>query len=181
MILALAAVALANEPAEPASRGLEWHLEGSSQLLPDTVALDLRARADGKHDGYILGAMRVDPTGQWIGRAGVGFDVFGGGTVVDLKLGVFLGGVGDLSNHSMIGRPTAGGEVLFGLRFGRVYGFLRHMQGFAGPFEDLLTESELRVGFRFSDHISAHGQLLAINPGTDLWSGGAGLGMEYTF
>lgn len=180
MFVPFVAAALAAEPAMPASE-LDWHVEASSQLMPDTVALDLRARADGRRDGYVLAAVRVDPTGGWIGRAGVGIDVFGAGDGMDLKLGLFLGGVGDLAVPTRMGRPTAGGEVQFGLRFGRVFGHIRHMHGFAGPFEDMLTEDELRVGFFFSDQLSAHLQLVATNPGVEIWSGGAGGGVEYRF
>ncbi len=185
-MLVLLTVALAHEsadappPKEPPARP-EWHFEASSQLMPETVTLDLRVRADGKRDGYVLAAMRVDPSGQWLGRAGVGFDLFGGGRTVDLKLGVFLGGVGDLTDRSMIGRPTLGGEVLFGLRFGRVYGHIRHLDGFVGPWEDRLTEDELRVGFQIAEHVGVHGQVVAVNPGTQRWSGGAGVGVEVAF
>ncbi|MSQ04300.1 MAG: hypothetical protein EXR71_20870 [Myxococcales bacterium] len=186
MFLPLFALAVAHDPAdapppsEPPVRP-EWHLEASSQLMPDTLTLDLRARADGKRDGYVLAAMRIDASGRWLGRAGVGFDLFGGGRTVDLKLGVFLGGVGDLDDRSMVGRPTLGGEVLFGLRFGRVYGHIRHLDGFVGPLEARLTEDELRVGFQVAEHVGVHGQLVAVNPGTEIWTGGAGVGVEVAF
>lgn len=179
MLLFLATTALAQTPA--AFEDLDWHIEASSQLMPETVTLDVRGRADGPKDGYVLAAARIDPTGGWLGRAGVGFDVFGAGDGMDLKLGLFAGGVGDLTVPSMMGRPTFGGEVLFGMRFGRLFWHIRHLQGFAGPFEDLLTEDELRVGFRFSEQLAAHFQLIATNPGTEIWSGGAGGGVEVSF
>lgn len=169
-------------PPEPvATPGPEWHIEASSQLMPETVTLDLRARAEGKHDGYVDAALRVDPSGQWLGHAGVGLDVFGGGSVVDLRLGLFLGGVGDLSREAMFGRPAVGGEVLFGLKFGRVYGHYRHLDGFAGPLEDRLTEDELRLGFVLTEHLRVHGQVIAVNPGDHLLRGGAGIGVEAVF
>jgi hypothetical protein len=63
MLLLLASTAFA----EP-----EYHAELSGQLMPDTVALDLRGRVDGEHDGYVSASMRVEPGGCWkIGRAHV--------------------------------------------------------------------------------------------------------------
>ena len=156
----------------------EYHAEASAQILPSEVAADLRARVDGEHDGYIGGAMRVSPGGAWLGHAGVGLDVLGGGDAVDLKLGLFLGGTGDVSELAMYGRPAAGFEGLFGLRIGRVYGSYRHLDGFAGPLEDRLTEDELRVGFALTDHLRLHGQYLLTNPGTHTYEGGAGIGVE---
>lgn len=184
---ALVAAASADEPAvapppEPvAVPGPEWHIEATSQLMPETVTLDLRVQAEGKHDGYVNAALRVDPRGRWLGHAGVGLDLFGGGKTVDLRLGLFLGGVGDMSQDAMFGRPTVGGEVLFGLKFGRVYGHYRHLDGFAGPLEDRLTEDELRVGFGLTDHLRVFGQVVALNPGDKLVEGGAGIGVEAVF
>jgi len=181
LTLLLAAPAFAHDAEENKPDRPEFHVEASSQLLPDTVALDLRVAAEGKHDGYVNVAMRVDPTGAWIGHTGVGFDLFGGGSAVDLKLGLFLGAVGDLSEQAMFGRPAVGGEVTFGLKFGRVYGHYRHLDGFAGPLEDRLTEDELRLGFCLTDHVRVHGQLVALNPGDEVWRGGAGVGAEFVF
>jgi hypothetical protein len=168
----------------PAQAAPEYHVEATSQIMPDTVALDVRGRMDGEHDGYVTAVARVDPTGCWIGRAGVGFDVFGGKDGVDLKLGLFLGGTGDVSDPArptLYGRPTAGAEVLFGLKIGRVYGWYRHTDGFAGPLEDRLTEDELRLGFRVTDNVRVHGQYLIYNPGDQVVRGGAGLGAEVVF
>jgi len=175
-MLAAFALVTAAVAAEP-----EYHFEATSQIMPETVALDVRARMDGEHDGYVTTVARIDPTGTWIGRAGVGIDVFGGKDGVDLKLGLFLGGAGDLTQSSMIGRPTAGAEIQFGLNIGRVYGWYRHTDGFAGPLEDRLTEDELRVGFRISDTVRVHGQYLIYNPGDAIIRGGAGAGLEVVF
>ena len=179
----LATPAFAHDPAPPAPPEPdrpEIHLEVSSQLVPETVTLDLRAAAEGAHDGYVNAAMRVDPTGAWLGHAGIGFDVFGG-SAVDLRFGLFLGGVGNVAQGTMVGRPTVGGEALFGLKFGRVYGHFRHLDGFVGPLEDRLTEDELRVGFCLTDHVRVHGQLVGFNPGDRIWRGGAGVGAEVVF
>jgi hypothetical protein len=156
----------------------EFHLEGTSQIMPDTVALDVRGRVDGEHDGYLSANARIDPTGVWVGRTGIGFDVFGGRDGVDLKLGLFLGGTGDLSERSMLGRPAAGAELRFGVKIGRVYGWYQHVDGFAGPLEDRLTEDELRLGFRLTDKVRVHGQYLIYNPGDGIGHGGAGIGAE---
>lgn len=172
MLLVLASLAAAHP---------EFRAEATSQLLPSTVALDLRGRADGEHDGYVSANARIDPTGAWIGRAGIGVDVFGGGDGVDLKLGLFLGGVGDVTAPAMYGRPAAGAEVLFGLKIGRVYGSYRHVDGFAGPLEDRLTEDELRLGFRLTDDLRLHGQYLVYDPGAVDPQGGAGVGVEVIF
>lgn len=159
----------------------EFHVEASGQFLPQTVALDVRGRMDGEHDGYLLTAVRVEPTGAWLGRAGVGLDVFGGGDGLDLRLGLFLGGTGNLLVPSVTSRPAAGFEGWIGAKIGRVYGSYRHLDGFAGPLEDRLTEDELRVGFRVSDHVGVHGQYIFTNPGDRTWTGGAGLGAEVIF
>lgn len=174
-------IALALALAPEAAAAPEFHVEANSQIMPETVALDVRGRVDGEKDGYLSAVTRIDPTGTWIGRAGIGFDVFGGGETVDLKLGLFLGGTGDLSDLSMVGRPTAGAELLFGLKFGRVYGHYRHVDGFAGPLEDRLTEDELRLGFRVTDAVRVHGQYLIYNPGDEIVRGGAGIGAEIVF
>ncbi|GDX82338.1 hypothetical protein LBMAG42_41490 [Deltaproteobacteria bacterium] len=184
--LAFATAAFADEPAPPAVEpvaipGPEWHIEATSQLMPENVTLDLRARAEGKHDGYVDVAVRVDPRANWLGHAGVGFDLFGGGKTVDLRLGLFLGGVGNVSQGALFGRPAVGGEVRFGLKFGRVYGHYRHLDGFAGPLEDRLTEDELRLGFCLTDNLRVHAQVIALNPGDKLVEGGAGLGVEAVF
>lgn len=175
----LLALALAVTPA--AHSAPEVHAEANAQLLPTTVALDLRARMEGEKDAYVCVVTRIDPTGTWVGRAGVGFDVFGAGETVDLKLGLFLGGTGNAAALAMYGRPTAGAEVLFGLTFGRVSGHYRHVDGFAGPLEDRLTEDELRVGFRITDAVRVHGQYLIYNPGDAITRGGAGIGAEVVF
>lgn len=159
----------------------EIHLEGSAQVLPTTAALDIRARADGERDAYVLGAVRVDPTGQWIGRAGVGIDVLGSGDGIDLKLGLFLGGTGDAGELTWNGRPAAGGEIQLGVSVGRVFGSYRHMDGFAGPLEDRLTEDELRLGFALTDRWRVHGQALEVNPGDGEWRPSFGLGVEAVF
>lgn len=167
--------------AAPAFAAPEYHVEASSQILPSTVAFDVRGRVDGEKDGYVGVVTRVDPTGAWIGRAGIGFDVFGGGETVDLKLGLFVGGTGNLADASLIGRPAAGAEIQFGLKFGRVYGYYRHVDGFAGPLEDRLTEDELRLGFRITDAVRVHGQYVIVNPGDEIARGGAGIGAEVVF
>jgi hypothetical protein len=172
MLLLASAVAFA----EP-----EYHVEATSQIMPDTVAADLRARMDGEHDGYVGVNLRVDPTGTWVGRAGIGVDLLGGGEGVDLKLGLFLGGTGDLADRSMIGRPAAGAELLFGVKVGRVYGWYHHVDGFAGPLEDRLTEDELRLGFAVTEKVRVHGQYLIYNPGDEIVRGGAGIGAEVIF
>ncbi|MDP2315982.1 MAG: hypothetical protein Q8P41_24005 [Pseudomonadota bacterium] len=176
MLLAAALALVNSAAAEP-----EFHVEATSQIMPQTVALDLRGRVDGEHDGYVTTVVRIDPTGTWIGRAGIGLDVFGGKDGVDLKLGLFLGGTGDVTQSSMLGRPTAGAEVLFGLNIGRVYGWYRHTDGFAGPLEDRLTEDELRLGFEITELVRVHGQYLIYNPGDQVVRGGAGVGVEVVF
>lgn len=165
----------------PALAAPEYHLEASAQLLPDTVALDTRFRMEGEHDGYVMAAARLDPSGTWIGRTGIGFDVFGGGTGVDLRLGLFLGGTGDWTEPSLYGRPAAGAEAELAVRIRRVYGSFRHMDGFAGPLEDRLTEDELRLGFRVTDHVKVHGQWLMLNPGDQTWRPSVGIGAETIF
>lgn len=172
MLFALASVALARP---------EFHLEASSQLLPETVALDVRGRMDGERDAYLLAAARIDPSGCWIGRTGIGFDVFGGAEGFDLKLGLFLGGVGNLSDPSMYGRPAAGAEALIGFKIRRVYAYYRHIEGFAGPLEDRLTEGEARLGFVIDDHWRVHGQALFTEPGDNIMRAGAGVGTEVVF
>ena len=159
----------------------EYHLELGTQMLPSSATVDARARVDGEKDGYIGLAGRVDPTGTWLGRASIGVDVFGGGDTVDLKLGLFLGGTGTLADPALPGRPAAGAEIQFGLSFGRIYGYYRHLDGFAGPLEDRLTEDELRLGFRVSDAVRVHGQYVVVNPGDTVARGGAGLGAEVVF
>jgi hypothetical protein len=177
-MLSVAAIALL----QTATAGdVEFHVEATSQIMPETVALDLRGRVDGEKDAYISTIARIDPTGTWIGRAGIGVDLFGGKDGIDLKLGLFLGGTGDLTESSMIGRPTAGAEILFGVGIGRVYGWFRHTDGFAGPLEDRLTEDELRLGFRIIDTVRVHGQYLIYNPGDQVLRGGAGIGVEVIF
>ncbi len=41
--------------------------------------------------------------------------------------------------------------------------------------EARLPEDELRVGFPIAEYVGVHGQLVAVNPGTEIWSGGAGV------
>lgn len=159
----------------------EYHVEAGGQFTPYAVVFDTAARIDGEHDGYILAAARVDPYGTWLGRAGVGIDVFGGGEGVDLKLGLFLGATGNLQDRSLWGRPAMGGEVQLGLKIGRVYGFYRHLDGFMGPLEDRLSEDEFRLGFRITDQVRAHGQYVIFNPGDAQYQGMPGIGVEVVF
>ena len=168
--------------AAPASaHPLEWHVEGTGEALPEAPALDLRAHADGRHDGYVGVASRFAPDGTWLGRAGVGIDLFGGGDGLDLRLGLFLGGVGNAGEPSMVARGSAGGEVEVALELGRVRGSYRHADGFAGVLEDRLTEDELRLGFRITDTWRVHGNFVVLNPGDDQPRDGFGLGVEAIF
>lgn len=176
MLFIAVPLALAEPKEDP-----EVHLEATSQLAPGTIALDVRGRVDGEHDEHLSVNTRIDPTGTWVGRVGAGIDVFGGGDGLDLRLGLFLGGTGDLTDRSMRGRPAAGAEILLGVKVGRVYGWYRHVDGFAGPLEDRLTEDELRVGYRITEKVRVHGQYLIYNPGDEHPRGGAGLGAEVVF
>ena len=90
MLLTLAALVQAAQP--------EFHIEATSQIMPETVALDLRGRMDGEKDGYVTTVARIDPTGTWIGRAGVGFDVFGGRDGLEQ-----IGGVGPVRLQRLVG------------------------------------------------------------------------------
>lgn len=184
MLLALPSLVAAAESATEAvpRRGTpEFHVEVTSQIMPHTVAVDARGRMDGEKDAYVTTVSRIEPTGAWIGRVGIGLDVFGGREGVDLKVGLFLGGAGDLANAPMYGRPTAGAELQFGRGIGRVYGWYRHADGSAGLIEDRLTEDELRLGFRITDAVRVHAQYLIYNPGDAILLGGAGVGGEVVF
>lgn len=163
----------------------EFHAEASSQLTPSAAVVDVRARVEGEKDAYLMGAMRVNPWGEWLGRAGIGVDVLGEGDGLDLKLGLFVGGVGELGDTDFgIGsasRPALGGEFQIGARAGRVYGYYRHMDGMAGFAEDHLSENEFRVGFVLTDSIRVHGQYVVFNPGATATYGGVGAGVEAVF
>jgi hypothetical protein len=159
----------------------EFHMEAGGQFTPYSLVFDTAARMDGEHDGYIMAAARVDPYGVWLGRAGVGIDVFGGAEGLDLKLGLFMGATGDLSDRSLWGRPALGGELQLGVKIGRVYGFYRHLDGFAGPLEDRLSENEFRLGFEVHEHVRLHGQFVVFNPGDRQYQAMPGIGAEVVF
>lgn len=166
-----------------AQAGDEIHLDLGGQIAPDpgsgmSIALNTEARLEGDKDGYLLGAARVDPGGDWIGRLGVGFDVFGGGEELELRFGLFGGFTGNALDRTVFARPTMGGELQFGGKVGRVYGFYRHLDGFSGMLEERLTENELRLGFALTEEVRVHGQYVTFNPGGDRLVQGFGLGAE---
>lgn len=173
MLLSTLVLALAETP--------EFHVEAGGQWTPESLVLDLGARAEGKRDGYLLVAARVAPTGNWLGRAGIGVDLFGGRDGLDLKLGLFLGATGNAREPSIFGRPTAGAELQFGGQIGRVYGWFRHLNGFSGVLENHLTENELRIGFELTDHVRIHGQAVHFNPREKEHDLGFGAGAEFVF
>jgi hypothetical protein len=163
----------------------ESHLSAGVHAWPAVPALDLEARLEGDRDAYLLGAVRIEPGDAWLGRAGVGFDLLGGGTA-DVRLGLFLGGVGTFEAgawgpEAHVARVAAGGEILLGLHLGRLHGSYRHLDGFAGPLEDRLTEDELRVGYRVVDPVEVYGRYIVWNPGERDPRGGFGLGVDVVF
>lgn len=164
----------AASPAQAATFGGEASLQASTQ----TLALDGRARVEGEKDAYVSAAARYFTDGEWIGRVGAGVDLLGKGDVVDLKLGLTAGGVGYGKDRPGLG--TVGGELQLGVHLGPVYGSLRHMDGFVGPFTARLTEDEVRVGAVLPADIRLYGQFVDLNPGDDVHRGLVGVGLEFS-
>lgn len=177
--LALVAATLAAEPEGRETNPAGLHLSGGVVFLEDTAVNTLGARLVAEKDSYAGVDVRLAPTGTFVARGGVGFDVLGRSSL-DLKLGLWLGGVGFHRDapHLEVG-PALGTEVALGFTFDRLWARHRWMVGVGDSrLGTLLSERETQVGWRVVDQLSVYGQHVHYAPGTP---GGLGIGASYVF
>lgn len=166
-------------PLAQAHDGGEVHVQAAKLRCGSVPMVSGSVRAVGDKDAYIGVEARVAPDERWIGRAGIGFDVLGGGDW-DLKLGLFLGGIGTgLERERAL---ITGTEVALGAKIGRLYGQYRWLGGLGtSRLAALHTEHELTVGVRLIDEFRVFGQLIRSDLRGREPDRGAGLGLAYRF
>jgi hypothetical protein len=179
LALALTGLALADEPEGRETNPAGLHLSGGVVFLPETPVNTLGARLVAEKDSYAGVDVRLAPSGTFVARGGVGFDVLGRSNL-DLKLGLWMGGVGFRDDAPTIEvGPALGTEVALGFTFDRLWARHRWMVGVGDSrLGTLLSERETQVGWRVVDDLSIYGQHVHYAPGTP---GGLGLGASYVF
>lgn len=176
--LLLAAVSLAHAEAPPAAKGndLDVHVDAAFAFHPEAVVSDGGVRLVAEKDAYLGADVRLGD-GFTLARAGAGFDVFGG-SGLDLKLGVWMGGLSNTIRPTSYHGVTGGTEVMLGARFDRLYAEHRWIAGFAGPLDGVFTENELTVGFRVLGGASVYGRWTRGPRACGVETDGLGLGVE---
>lgn len=132
-------------------------------------------RVVGRKDAYVGVEGRVGSDASWTARVGLGFDLLGKSDW-DLKLGLFLGGLGDgwVRDPALV----TGTEIGVGARIGRLYGQYRWLFGLGSRHPEavsLHTEQELIVGFRLVKELRVFGQ--AVFTGASDRPGATALGL----
>ncbi len=168
MVLLLAG--LLSMPVALAGDGPSLELQGGTLLARDGhTAMTGGVALLGARDSFLTAEGRLAPGGGWLGRVGAGFDLLGGSDL-DLRLGLFMGGRGVWPDGQADSQVITGGTLGIGGRLGRLYGQYRWIGGFgATELHSLHTENELTVGFRVVDELRVYGQVLFLDPGDARW------------
>ncbi|TNE91165.1 MAG: hypothetical protein EP330_05840 [Deltaproteobacteria bacterium] len=158
------------------ARGL--HAGLATQFMPQAPAQFVYGQLVGKKDAFFNGEARLDPRGFWVGRVGAGLDLLGAGKL-DLTVGLFLGTAGEYAEGGYV-RPIAGTQVAFGGHWEKLSMRYRWLAGLGGgPLDSLLSEQELRVGYKVIEPLHVVGSWTLVDPrGAEGARGGVGLGVE---
>ena len=136
-------------------------------------------RLAGRKDAYLGVEGRIAAEGAWVGRIGAGFDILGKSDW-DLKLGLFLGGMGNGLWRSQ--GLIVGTEIGLGARIGPLYGTYRWLGGIGGRYPELIelhNEHDFIVGFRIWDQLRVFGQAIYSRPGSGEGATALGLGIAF--
>lgn len=167
-------------PPEPKRQPDPFRLQGSIlQAWDGSPWLAGQFRLVGRKDAYVGIEGRVSADESWTARVGLGFDLLGKSDW-DLKLGLFLGGVG----VGWVRDPAlvTGAEVAFAARIGRLYGQYRWLAGLGASDAyalELHTEHEFIVGFRIVGQLRVFGQAVYARPGSGEGATALGLGVAF--
>lgn len=177
LVLALALTAQAGTESDPN----EVVVQGGVVFVPDATLHTLSARLVAEKDAYVGVETRLAGNGRLVGRAGAGFDVFGGGDL-DLKLGLWLGSLGTWDELALHTTPTIGTEVAFGVTWDRLYAQHRWIVGMGrSPADRVLSEGETLVGFRVVDEFRLYGTWTNFDPQGCCDRNAVGVGLAYAF
>jgi hypothetical protein len=148
LLLALAA------PAQADDDRLDIELHAGVLARPELGYAAGNARLLGRRDAFLEVDGRLGPDGGWLGRAGIGVDVLGGGRW-HLQPGVYLGGAG--RGAFLSPAIFAGPQLGWGFDNTRVYA---RASGFLAPTpQGLYGERSFTLGFRVVDEWRVYGRL----------------------
>lgn len=150
-------------------------LQGEALVLamPQGPATGIGIVAEGPLATFASGEMRGTWGGEWTGRATGGFDLLGSGENLDLTLGLFLGGHGNLM--ALQGLPAAGFELGLGVGIGPLKLRYRHIHGGAETEGDCawterltsFAENELRLSYDLGRRWVVFGEVVDLTPSLD--------------
>jgi hypothetical protein len=156
-------------------------------FFPDRPAHHLGLRITGDDDAYVGGEFRYMPCSDLVGvgRAGAGFDLFGGGKF-DLTLGMWIGAAGAWDEQHdvavLYATPTIGTELGIGFDGRHFFSKYRWIAGIGGgPIDEMMTESEFTFGYKIGRGFHVYGQYLVVGPGELPSEKGAGMGARVVF
>lgn len=140
-------------------------LEGYLLAMPGDVTGGGAITFDGRRPGFLELDVRSQATGDWVGRATAGLDVFNRWERFDLTLGLVLAGAGDW--HDMAIYPNLGAGLHAGVQghLGRLHlGYRAYMPVSDNAPSRGLSEHQTRVGFDLTESFQLYGQAVVINP-----------------
>jgi hypothetical protein len=168
-------------------KGSDVALSYDMSFFPDRPAHHLGLRVTGNDDAYVGGEIRYMPCSDLVGvgRAGAGFDLFGGGKF-DLTLGLWIGAAGEWDEQHdaavLYATPTIGTEVGIGYDGRHFFSKYRWVAGIGGgPIDEMMTETEFTFGYKLGRGLHLYGQYLVIAPGELPDEQGAGMGARLVF
>lgn len=137
------------------------------------------ARVVDRRDAYASVEGLAAGDGQWMGRAGVGADIAGGGPL-DVHIGLFLGNVGAFNTPDYYSLAL-GTELGLGYSFGRLYTGYRFLGGKRPEGKGIRTESHVLFGYQVFDQLRVYGQWVGFRPDPEARSSGLGVGAALHF
>lgn len=119
----------------------------------------------GERGTYARIDARSQATGDWVGRVGIGKDVFGRWDFFDLTVGASLGAAGDWHERAMYQQIGAGLNLGVGINVRRVHLSASRVQPFSrSPVSHALDESQVRLAFDVNDQLTLFGTSLRVYP-----------------
>jgi len=147
--------------------------------LTRSSSYGLSGRLVGHRDAWVGAQGRWTGSGDWMGRASLGLDVFGS-KLIDLRVGLYAGHAGAW-NGPEYQYVAIGSEFGTGFEIGRF--FLDYtMWGGRRPAGGVRAETDLSAGVRLFDDLLIYAHWLSLYPGDGVnRQQGAGLGIGYRF
>ena len=162
----------AHDPRWTAVRGDSIHLDGRQTW-------GLAVRSNGRHDSWIGVEGRWAEDQAWMGRFGMGFDVFGH-KPFDLRLGLMAGHLGDWQTPEHQ-RFSVGTVVDLGWNPGRFLFEHRHIGGRRPDGRGIRTEGHTQIGVRPLERLEVYADFTVIAPEAMDREVGMGVGLGWRF